>query len=237
MALSANEIKSVFPATTSHGTEYLAMSCRSLLFLFQGINGTLYRTSEYVSVHSSCDSKSNIIRVIGFYSLTIDDKCYVFVKGEHYPYPPNNLIHIYSSNPYVIPSSHIMYFPAHDIISKVMLFPDPENLSSPSKFIVIDFMRSQLPVTKSDVIIPVLPEVGDMVLVVGGNGEIWHAYIQSVNDRNRSCTGVFYVYVQGTSPRRYIRESFSRNSRELIAWDSIVDYASGKWQAKYWIES
>lgn len=52
-------------------------------------------------------------------------------------------------------------------------------------------MRSQLPVTKSDVIIPVLPEVGDMVLVVGGNGEIWHAYIQSVNDRNRNCTGVF----------------------------------------------
>ena len=109
MALSANEIKSVFPATTLHGTEYLAMSCRSLLFLFQGINGTLYRTSEYVSVHSSCDSKNKIIRVIGFYSLTIDDKCCVFVKGEHYPYPPNNLIHIYSSNPYVIPSSHNVF--------------------------------------------------------------------------------------------------------------------------------
>lgn len=74
----------------------------------------------------------------GFYSLTIiDDKCCVFGKGEHYPYPPNNLIHICSSNPYVIPSSHIMYFPAHDIISKVMIFPDPENLSLPSKFLLL----------------------------------------------------------------------------------------------------
>ncbi|XP_019864427.1 PREDICTED: uncharacterized protein LOC109593768 [Amphimedon queenslandica] len=236
VALSANEIQSILPSNTSHGADYLAMSCRSVLFLFQGINGTLYRTSEYVIVHSNCDNRGNVIRVIGFYSITVDDKCYVFVKGEHYPYPQNNPIHIYSSNPYVIPSSHIMYFPAHDIISKVMLFPDPDNITSPSKFIVINFMRHQLPITESDVIIPVLPEKGDMVLVVGENNEIWHACIQSVNDRSRNCTALFYVYVQGTSPRRYTRESFSRSSKELIAWDSIINYASGKWQENCWIE-
>ena len=74
------------------------------------------------------------------------------------------------------PHTNSMVFLVNDICSKVILYPSDDNLLT-----VVDYMRpfKNYPYP---LIVPVYPEVGDMVLIQGEtNEDIWHGHIQSVD--------------------------------------------------------
>ena len=115
-----------------------------------------------------------------------------------------------------------------------MLYPDPDDLDTPSCYVVIDFERPQISLEQNDVIIPAYPLAGDMVLVQGDSDNLWHAHIISVNYRSSHCQVTFYVQ-DDSCPGRYKKEAVrcSRSVTETIHWDSIVRKASGIWEGTF----
>ena len=158
-----------------NNTDLMMTTCRSLLFLHHGIAGTLYRSGEYVLCHNHHGNEI-VIHITEFYSLALNN-AQIFVKGELFPFLPGNQTHIYSSNLFVQPSSNPVCVPASDILSKQMLFPDPDHIHSPSKYIVINYARKRMPITEKDVIFPFYTQAGDIVLVIGQNEENWHSHV------------------------------------------------------------
>ena len=234
ITIPANDIASIIP-TELPEKEYVALSCRSLLIPSHGVKGTLYRTGKHVLIQNFSTSSAEVIRITAFFSISMHGITHAIVKGEHFPFEGS--VHIYSSSQYVISSSIIKYVIVTNVLNKLMLYPDPDNLLCPSKYVVINYKRQHIPLHENDVIVPVYPQVNDMVFVVGTNDDIWHAYKTSVDQDSKTCSAYFYVHVLGTTaPLVYHRESHSRTSRATIAWGSIIDYAPGKWNGSRWIE-
>ena len=133
ITIPANDIASIIP-TQLPEKEYVALSCRSLLIPSHGVKGTLYRTGEHVLIQNFSTSSAEVIRITAFFSISMHGITHAIVKGEHFPFEGS--VHIYSSSQYVIPSSTIKYVISTNVLNKVMLYPDPENLLCPSKYVI-----------------------------------------------------------------------------------------------------
>lgn len=131
IVIPSNEIKDIFQFRLD-ATDYLGMSCRSLLYLHHGVNGRLYRTGEYIlaTVNTSNGDVEQVIQVVQFFSLNVNGQHFIFVKGQLFVNTFDEQYHIYSSNPFVIPSSSMVVVLASNVLCKVMLYPHPDNLHS-----------------------------------------------------------------------------------------------------------
>ncbi len=67
---------------------------------------------------------------------------------------------------------------ATEILRKIMLFPDPDNLMSPTCFIVLDYYRMTLPCSEQNIIVLVCPEINNMVQVCGSDDEVWYNHVR-----------------------------------------------------------
>ncbi len=203
------------------------------------MNGTLYRTGEYILADDDDDDGQMLIRATSFFTVPAGDQGQhiAFVKGELYEplrsVDGSALLHPYSSSPIVQPTSQTEVIPAATIMRKVMLYPDPNNLDSPSSYVVIDFSRPFPPFETKDIVVPACPETGDMVQVLGEGEEIWYAKVLSTNTKDQMCQIHFYVE-DGNHPGRYVRETFGRAAMELLHWDSIIGIVSGHWEGNVW---
>ena len=59
------------------------------------------------------------------------------------------------------------------MLQKVMMYPDPDNLLDLGHYIVIDYLRQEIPLRSREVIIPFFSEKGEMVfkeMMVGSLG-------------------------------------------------------------------
>ena len=155
------------------------------------------------------------------------------MKGERYTALPGNPIHSYSSSQLVKPTSISAIYPISNLLRKVILYPEPENINSPSHYVVIDFQRPKLPFEINDIIVPVYPLVNDMVH--GDNKQLWHALVTSVTHRHKVCEVVFYVEDQSI-PGRYKKEITCRIT-ETIHWDTIARQVCGYWEGEYWMDT
>ena len=131
------------------------------------------------------------------------------------------------------PLANSMVFLVDDICRKVILYPSDDNLLT-----VVDYMRQfkNLPYT---VIVPVFPEVGDMMLIQGeSNEDIWHGHIQNVDFINKTVDVYFYVpLLRFPNGNVYVRESRGRGARNTVAWGSMISIAEGHWpNASTWIK-
>eukprot|EP00731_Ephydatia_muelleri_P008790 Em0004g1128a len=116
------------------------------------------------------------------------------------------MYHSYSDNPYVEPTSTVKVLRSTAILRKVMLYPDPDMLYNPSKYIVIDYLRPIIPLDKNDVIVPHYPEEGDMISVKGIGSDVYLAHIQSVDRIQKTCQVYFYERdTANISERKYKR--------------------------------
>ena len=133
------------------------------------------------------------------------------------------------------PLANSMVFLVDNICRKVILYPSDDTLLT-----VVDYMRQfkNLPYT---VIVPVFPEVGDMMLIQGEsncNGDIWHEHIQNVDFINKTVDVYFYVpSLRFPNGNVYARESRGRGARNTVAWGSMISIAEGHWpNASTWIK-
>ena len=135
----------------------------------------------------------------------------------------------------MVPSLQQLITPTEKILRKVILYPDPENLASPSHFIVIDFMRQTLPVSWETVTVPFYPEPDDVVIVACAGGENYISLIKSVQERDKTVK-LFYYIEDPANPGAglYVRESYGHGSLQLVGWDCILGLAEGHWDGNAW---
>jgi len=207
----------------------MATSCRSLLIQSHGVRGTLYRVDEYLLLKG--DDEEIVIQAMEYFAIVHCNKCYSFVKGK--VFQPQGNCHEYSGNMFVLPTTREVTFSSCNVLRKLMLYPDPENIDSPSCYVVIDYLRPKLPITLDEVIIPVYPKQGDMVNVRGDNDDLWFAHVLLSDDRSKACKVHFYVE-DPVGCGKYRRESLGRHAVETIMWDSILKLATGHWCDNYW---
>lgn len=210
--------------------EIAAISCRSMLCKQHGVNGMLYRVGENLLITVN-NNTQQIICATDFFAACVNGEYINFVKGSLFEVTDN--VHIYSSSPIIVPTSQNIIAEACKISRKVMLYPELENLTNPTSYIIIDFCRPSIPVEIEDVIIPVFPVAGDMVKVNGDDGDIWIAHVIKVNEDAKTCQVNFYVKDSSTGDV-YVRESRGHQGREVVHWSSLLGIASGFWENNCW---
>ena len=214
---------------------------RSVFMPSHSHHGLQYRVGEFalVEVVSSSEFEDAVVRIVDIFAVKINGAIYNCIKGEVYPIElvadnGTEVMHSYSSSPVVFPSSEQELVLTSNVKRKLMLYPELENLKDPSKYIVIDYMRPNIPLKSKDVIVPFFPERGDMVYVVGdGADEPWLANVQSVNVASKTCQIHFYVETKPGSAV-WQREHIGHRALETIHWASIVGLASGDWCGTKW---
>lgn len=103
-----------------------------------------------------------------------------------------------------------------------------------TSYVVVDFNRPFPPFKVKDIIVPLYPEAGDMVHVLGEGEEIWYAKVLSTDTKEHTCQIHFYVE-DINHPGRYIRETYGRSAMELLHWGSIIAIVdSGHWEGNIW---
>lgn len=212
-----------------------ATSCRSLLLYMQSKqNGMLYRVNEYILVKAETSGNEQIVQVIDYFAMHHANRYHIFVKGKLFCASEENLTHLYSGSVIVVPTSEILFAPAINILRKLMLYPADET-SSPIKYVVIDYLRPNIGISAEDVVVPIYPEVNDMLKVCGSNNEVWYAHVRTIDDKSKTCQVNFYVEDE-IHQGKYHRETVCRRSAETIRWDSILGLADGYWTTsdKFW---
>lgn len=146
--------------------------------------------SEHIR-HGSISEVAEECRSI-FFTYPAQSGGILFRLGEHIVYSllPGGEEKILTLTKLLVPGSEVT-LPSSCIQRKVMLYPEPDNLTDPSFYVCIDYQRPHFPV--SSVIVPVYPEVGDMILVKGDDPEPWRALVLSVQQRNNAVQVHFYV--------------------------------------------
>jgi len=137
----------------------------------------------------------------------------------------------------VVPTTHIICTLAINILHKVMLYP-ADDMDSPSKtkYILVDYLRPTLALSAEDIVVPIYPEIGDMLKVCGSSSEVWYAHVRTVDNHSKTCKINFYVE-DVNCPGKYRRETLSHRNIEILHWDSILDLATGYWSDNFWFSS
>ena len=225
-----------YPSLHFEAVDIVVTSCRSILCknLQSNGNGMLLRAGEHLLVTSD-GNEHQVIQALQYFCLCHCNQYYNFVKGELYIWPDDKPIHPYSGNQVVYPSSQVLLVPANKILRKVMLCPDPDNIMSPTCYVVLDYYRTVLPCSAQDIIVPVYPEINDMVQVCGSSDEIWLGHVRSVDTMNKACH-VNFCIEDSTCSGRFKQEYFGRLSTNIVQWESIVRICHGHWSSngRFW---
>ena len=195
---------------------------RSIFFPKHGHGGTLYRIGEHCLVNYA--REDTVIEISKIFAVEFSMCTAMYVKGTIFsPVTEEDQIslHSYSLNQIVQRTSNQLVVLAANVARKVMLYPLDGN------FILMDYARTQNPVCTSEILVPLYPQVGDMVSVSGEGNQIWLAHIHSVD--RAACTCQAYFYVANDEPNRelYRRES---HRLEKIHFESLLNVQSGQWR-------
>lgn len=72
---------------------------------------------------------------------------------------------------------------------KVIIYPDPSSLDAPKYFLIIDLYN---PEVSKEVNVPLFPENGDTVKVMGTQNNFWYGYVHEVEAENRTLKVQWY---------------------------------------------
>ncbi len=217
------------------GEETVASHFRSLFLPSHGYNGMSYRSGEFVLVDGLGD-KPQVVLITTVLATSSNNVYLHLIKGERYPYQLNREgevdRHPFSDGPKVLPSSHVVLVPKSNILRKVILYPDPDHLQDPTFYVLVDYLRPEIPLRPEDVVVPFYPEKGDMVHVCGDiAGSVWTAHIQSVDKAQKICQVYFYTETHPGS-KAYSREHHGRGALDTVLWGSILGSANGRWNGR-----
>ena len=212
-----NENPDRFPTPFEGNTSTAGFSVRSLFIPQHSYNGVLYRTNEHIFANHY--GESIVLKITKIFSLNIHEVYHIFVSGLKYSQED---LHSQSGNPIVKETATLVTLKGQDILRKVMLYPD----KATSNFIVIDYERSDFPLSPQDILVPQFPKPNDMVSVSGEDGEIWLAHVQSTNPSSKWCQIYFYVQDKDNS-KLYQKE---RHRLERVHWNCIINLVPGQWQ-------
>lgn len=195
------------------------------------VGGKLYRSGSVVVAKQQ--NTEIYFRVNNFFLVNVNEIPQPVAMGDTYQLVWNPaggaMYHPLSDTPYVKPFESNTCLGLKDIQREIMLFPNVNG-----NFAVVDPFRNSIPLPA--VIVPAYPEVKDMILVKGHNDDIWHAEVKRVLFGDKIVKGYFYIKHRNWNENKlWIRESRS-SQMDNINFNSILDIASGDWQANFWKE-
>ena len=121
------------------------------------------------------------------------------------------------------PNGEKVFFQIENIQRKVMLYDCGNGAAT-----VVDYMR-KLRSLPGEVIVPVYPEEGDMLLIQGEQqNDIWHGKVLRV-DRAKQIADLCFFIEKYQEAHKFIRETFGRAARNSVAFDSVLAIAEGHW--------
>lgn len=204
----------------------VAHECRSIYFTTEN-GGILYRVGENVIVSGEHEGVLNITQ---FLWTTLNGKNHIFVVGDCFQPVMNGSergVYQWGKGALLSPSATEIILLSSSIQRKVMLFPDPDNLSDPNMYILVDFQRPHFPLTS--VVVPCYPEVGDMLLIKGDDPEPWRGLALAIHMRNKTVQVQFFVPHPrwGRQSGLWVREG---TRPQQVHFKSILGICTGNWQ-------
>ena len=191
--------------------------------------GTVYHTGDDAFVTQG--HNMSIVKILKFYLIVVNQEYIPIVTGDSYRIAVdtqgNILRHPLSDTIVIEPFETCSCFQVQDLDRKVMLYP-----FQPGKFALVDPMRPGVPIPQ--VVVPVFPQVGDMVSVQGDDDELWRAEVRAVDHVHKTVRGYFFVkHHQWNENQLWKRESMGP-TMDTIHFKSIISIVEGQWQGPYW---
>ena len=176
---------------------------------------TVYRTGDDAIVLQG--ENESVVKILQFYLLTVNHKYIPIVTGDSYKIAVDAqgsiTRHPLSDTIIIEPFETCSCLMSQDLHRKVMLYP-----FKPGKFAVVDPMRARIPVPQ--VVVPVFPQVGDMVSVQGDDVELWRAEVRGVDHSHKTVRGYFFVkYHHWNENQLWKRESLA-HAMDIIHFKS-----------------
>lgn len=194
-----------------------------------GFSGTVLSSNDNIVVQS--EDNDIIVQTKRFLDITCGDNNHeILIEGFIKPFNISNEGEIdtnvwsgFSKVKSVQPNDKTEFFAAKNVKRKVLLYKHAQtNLET-----VVDYTRKLKSITSF--LVPVYPEKEDMLLIQGEEqGDVWHGKVLSVNMSNKTVEVHFFVEKQ-QHPNKFVRESFSRQARNSVGFDSIIGIADGHW--------
>jgi len=180
------------------------------------------------------DGEQIVLTIQQFYAVFCGDECHIFFTGH--AFVDDHRYHEHSGNAIVIATAETVHAYASQLLRKVMLYPNPtvDSMDSAESFVVIDYSRPNLPLCEEDIIVPIFPQVGDMLEIAGDNDEVWFAHVISVENTSKTFKARFYTNSDETMPHLFLPEGLSNRRYDTIHWASIIAVASGFWNGNRW---
>ena len=127
----------------------------------------------------------------------------------------------------------VLIAPVTAILRKALLC----NLDDdPGMRIVIDFQRESMPITSSDILVPVFPLVQDMILIKGDDPDPWLAKVLAIQERAKTCK-IWYYMEDTERPDQQLHVPYLdiRQAQDIVSWDSILCVSNGEWRGDTWL--
>lgn len=196
--------------------------------------GTVYKSGNEVSVLLQGGDDEVIVKIIHFSLFCVENHHISIAIGDRYKTSEGDngaiLRHPLSDSLIVQPCEPNFCLLLTDITRKVMLYP-----YRLGKFAVIDLAQKTMPLPH--VLVPVYPQISDMVLVKGDDVELWRAEVRAVDHRLKSARGHFFVkHRNWNNNQLWVRESLAR-AMDTILYKSIVGLVEGQWHGSCWKDS
>ena len=122
-----------------------------------GHSGLLYRVGEFAVVNLNNSDAQSVIRITDIFAAW-SNLWFNCIKGEMYDYILDESgkmeVHPYSCSAKMVPSTNHLIVLNGDMLQKVMMYHDPDNLLDPGHYNVIDYLRQEIPLRSREVIIP-----------------------------------------------------------------------------------
>lgn len=115
------------------------------------------------------------------------------------------------------------FFQIENIVRKIILYKSGDDART-----VADFQRQSQNLPYS-VIVPVLPQNGDMLLIQGeGIIDIWYGHVHST-DYTRKTVDVYFFVESSRLQNVFVRETQGWYARNVVPWDSVLGIVEGQW--------
>ena len=119
---------------------------------------------------------------------------YTFVNGKYFIpglYNGQVVTHPWTNTTQFVPHvyNRNSVQPISCVKRKVMMYPEPSNLDTPSYFLCIDFKNTEV---QKAVHVPIYPDVGDIVKLKGANNQVWFGKVNAVDLAAKKTTIQWY---------------------------------------------
>lgn len=209
-------------AVESFHSAFLPMHCKPM-------GGKLYRKGDFVAgVQAGAEM---FFKIENFFLVKVNNDYQSLVFGDTFQLitNPGGAVsrHPISDTVYIQPAHSCVCVGLNDLRREIMLFPETGN-----KYAVVDPFRRTVNLPK--VIVPVYPQVGDFVSVIGDDeDDPWRALIREVNYHRSTVGGYFYVnHPNFDANHLWVRERPQR--KETIHFNSLLSIVNGEWVGNAW---